>query len=47
MTMHTKDADSQVPVLDDDYDRVLHQEIGRLPERFRSALVISTRPLVS
>jgi RNA polymerase sigma factor (sigma-70 family) len=40
MTMRTKEADSQCPVLDDDSDRILHEEIGCLPERFRSALVL-------
>jgi RNA polymerase sigma factor (sigma-70 family) len=40
MTMRTTEADSRSPVLNDDRDRVLHEEIGRLPERFRSALVL-------
>jgi hypothetical protein len=40
MTMRTTEADSQSPVLGDERDRVLHEEIGRLPERFRSALVL-------
>ncbi|HEX3451583.1 MAG TPA: RNA polymerase sigma factor, partial [Isosphaeraceae bacterium] len=40
MTMRTTEADGDSPVLDDDRDCVLHEEIGRLPERFRSALVL-------
>jgi RNA polymerase sigma factor (sigma-70 family) len=40
MTMRTTEADSHSPALDDDRDRVLHEEIGSLPERFRSALVL-------
>ena len=40
MTMRSTDADRQTPALDADTDRVLHEEIGRLPERFRSALVL-------
>jgi RNA polymerase sigma factor (sigma-70 family) len=40
MALHTTQADSQSPVVDDDRDRVLHEEISHLPERFRSALVL-------
>jgi RNA polymerase sigma factor (sigma-70 family) len=40
MALHTTQADSQSPVVDDDRDRVLHEEIGHLPERFRSPLVL-------
>jgi RNA polymerase sigma factor (sigma-70 family) len=40
MTMRIEDANSRGSALDDDSDRVLHEEIGRLPERFRSALVL-------
>ena len=40
MTMRTTVANGESTVQDEDSDRVLHEEIGRLPERFRSALVL-------
>ena len=40
MAMHTTQADRQSPGVNDDSDRALHEEIGRLPERFRSAVVL-------
>ena len=40
MTTRTTDVESQSPIFDDDQERILHEEISRLPERFRSALVL-------
>jgi hypothetical protein len=40
MALHTTQADSQSPGVDDDRVCVLHEEIGRLPGRFRSAVVL-------
>ena len=40
MTTHTTEPDRQSLTLDPDSGRILHEEIGRLPERFRSALVL-------
>jgi RNA polymerase sigma factor (sigma-70 family) len=40
MAINETPIDTHAPTLDDDSDRVLHEEIGRLPERFRSALVL-------
>jgi polysaccharide biosynthesis/export protein len=40
MTMRSSDSDRTSTTLDDDSVRVLHEEIGRLPERFRSAMVL-------
>ena len=40
MTMRSSDSDSPSTTLDNDSVRVLDEEIGRLPERFRSAMVL-------
>ena len=40
MTTHNTRGKVRNPALDDDSGRVLHEEIGRLPDRFRSAVVL-------
>jgi RNA polymerase sigma-70 factor (ECF subfamily) len=40
MTTRMTQGEGERPEADDDSDRVIHEEIGRLPERFRSAVVL-------